>query len=76
MWVPLSATCPWSSTWIRSAWTMVESRCAMTMVVRPTMRWSSAAWIFRSLSVSSALVASSKSRIGASFRIARAMAMR
>ena len=36
----------------------------------------SAAWTWASLSVSSALVASSSSRIGASFRKARAMAMR
>ena len=48
----------------------------MRMVVRPAISRSSAACTCASLSVSSALVASSSSRIGAFFRKARAMAMR
>jgi hypothetical protein len=48
----------------------------MTMVVRPRMSASSAAWTARSLSVSRAEVASSRSSTGASLRIARAIAMR
>ena len=55
---------------------MVDSRCAITMVVRPCISASSAACTWRSDSVSSALVASSRIRIGAFFRIARAIAMR
>ena len=43
----------------------VDSRCAMTSVVRPTDNSSSACWTSRSLCASSALVASSRSRIGA-----------
>ncbi len=48
----------------------------MTSVVRPSISRSRASCTARSLSASSALVASSRSRIGASFRIARAMAIR
>ena len=61
---------------MRSQCSIVESRCAMTMVVRPRIRLASAVWIARSDSVSSAEVASSRIRIGASLRIARAIAMR
>mmetsp|Transcript_16859 Transcript_16859/g.46082 ORF Transcript_16859/g.46082 Transcript_16859/m.46082 type:complete len:219 (+) Transcript_16859:229-885(+) len=46
-----------------SAWRMVESRCATTTTVRPPMSESSAACTSFSLSVSSADVASSSSRI-------------
>ena len=48
----------------------------MTSVVRPRMSRAIAAWTRRSDSESSALVASSRSRIGASLRKARASAMR
>lgn len=41
----------------------VDSRCAMVTVVRPSLRRASAACTSRSLRVSSALVASSSSRI-------------
>ena len=54
----------------------VESRCAMMIVVRPTLSRSSASWTSRSDSLSSELVASSSSRIGGSLRIARAIATR
>ena len=54
----------------------VESRWAMTIAVRFASSDQSACWISASLSESSALVASSRIRIGASFRIARAMASR
>jgi hypothetical protein len=59
-----------------SAFSMVDSRCAITSVVRPFMTRSSAAWMWRSDSVSSADVASSRIRIGASFSSARAIARR
>ena len=49
---------------------------AMTIVVRPSHSVRSAFWIDCSDSESSAEVASSKRMIGASFRNARAMAMR
>ncbi len=61
---------------MRSQCSIVDSRCAITIVVRPCISSSSAAWISRSDSVSSAEVASSRIRIGASFRIARAIAIR
>ena len=68
-------------TTIRSALRMVESRWAITRVVRcpsapSPMSCSSEAWTSRSASASRALVASSRIRMGASFRKARAMAMR
>src|SRR6267378_4446856 len=53
---------------------MVESRCAITRQVRFSMSRSSARCTSRSLSVSSALVASSNNRIGASLSKARAIA--
>src|SRR4030088_364446 len=58
---PLSTICPRSSTQIRSAPMTVDSRCAMTIVVRPRIRLRSAAWTCRSDSLSSAEVASSSS---------------
>jgi hypothetical protein len=61
---------------MRSAFSTVASRCAMTIVVRPCISRSSADCTSVSLSASSAEVASSSSRIGASRRMARAMAMR
>ena len=52
---------------------MVESRCAITKVVRPFITSSSAALSLASVTASSALVASSRIRIGGSYRIARAL---
>src|SRR3990167_7240521 len=65
---------PWSNTRIRSAPRMVDSRWAITTVVRPTISSSMAAWTWRSVSTSRDEVASSSTRIGASARKARAMA--
>ena len=48
-----------------SASTIVLSRCAMAIVVRPAIRTLSAAWISASISLSTALVASSRIRSGA-----------
>ena len=61
---PRRSATPPSSTTIRSAPTTVASRCAMISVVRPAISRSSASCTMRSLSASSALVASSSSRIG------------
>src|ERR1700722_18217575 len=55
---------------------MVERRWAMTKTVRPVMRLFSALCTSISDSESSSEVASSRIRIGASFRSARAMARR
>ncbi len=51
-----------------SAFLMVERRCATTSVVRPLQSSSSACWIRISVVLSSALVASSKMRIGGFFK--------
>ena len=56
--------------------TVVESRCAMTNTVRPASSRSMASCTRRSLSVSSAEVASSRIRTGGSISSARAIAMR
>ena len=61
---------------ISSAPTMVESRCAITSVVRPVETRSSASWISFSVWLSSAEVASSSSKIGGPFRMVRAIATR
>ena len=45
-------------------------------VVRPTIRRSSASWMTASFSASTALSASSRTRMGASRRMARAIAIR
>ena len=74
--VPSSRSQPSSRTAMRSAWRMVERRWATTIVVRPTMSRPSASWTSRSDSLSSELVASSRMRMGASLRMARAMATR
>jgi hypothetical protein len=58
------------------AFSMVDRRWAMTRVVRLTVAVSRAAWMWRSDSVSSAEVASSRISSGASLRMARAMARR
>jgi hypothetical protein len=62
-WVPRSTMRPCSSTRIWSASITVDSRCAMTSVVRPRATRSSSAWIARSDFESSAEVASSKIRM-------------
>jgi hypothetical protein len=76
MWLPRSTISPWSSTMISSAPTMVESRWAITKVVRLRETLSSASWISFSVWLSSADVASSSNRMGGAFRIVRAMATR
>ena len=55
---------------------MVESRWAMTKVVRPCISWASPAWIMASDSESSELVASSRIRMRGSASSARAMESR
>ena len=60
----------------RSARRIVDSRCAITNVVRPASSVAIDAWISCSLSVSRLLVASSRIRICGCARIARAMASR
>ena len=60
----------------RSSARTVDSRCAMTIVVRPTISRSIASWISASDSESRLEVASSRIRIGASARNARAIATR
>ena len=62
---PCSTIRPCSNTRMRSAPRMVDRRWAMTMVVRPTISSSIAAWTSRSVSTSSDEVASSRTRIGA-----------
>ena len=75
-WVPRSTTRPASITRICSARRMVESRCAITNVVRPRMRWASPSWMSASDSESRLEVASSRIRMRGSARIARAMETR
>ncbi len=55
---------------------MVESRCAITMVVRPLQSSAIASCTYRSDSESSAAVASSSRMMGAFLISAHAMAMR
>ena len=64
---------PRSNTRIWSAWRTVESRWAMTKLVRPSSKWASASWIRRSVVLSTLAVASSRTRIGGFFSRARAM---
>jgi len=71
-WRPCAAISPQSITRIRSASRTVDSRCAITNVVRPRASRSSAASTARSASISSEAVGSSRMTIGASFRNARA----
>ena len=54
----------------------VDSRWAITTVVRPRLTSSSERWISCSVRVSSALVASSNSRIRGFLRMVRAIATR
>ena len=73
---PCSTIRPSARTTIRSiAWTVL-SRWAMTIVVRPFMASARAAWMCTSLSLSSAEVASSRTRRLASLSTARAIAIR
>ena len=75
MCVPCSTMSPCSMTRMRSASRMVESRWAMTKLVRPLRRLVMASWTSISVRVSTELVASSRmSRSGAE-RKARAMVM-
>ncbi len=74
--VPISAMRPASSARIRSARRTVDSRCAMTNVVRLRIRLASASCTSCSDSASSAEVASSSTSSGQSLRIARAIASR
>ena len=74
--MPVSATRPWSSTTIWSALRTVDSRCAMVIVVRPRASASNACCTARSVSVSSALVASSSTSTRGSRSRVRAIAMR
>ncbi len=67
---------PISMTMICVALRTVDRRCAIMMVVRACMRWSSAACTTRSLVVSSADVASSSSSTRGLRSSARAMATR
>ena len=55
---------------------MVDSRWAITKVVRPCISVLSAFWMRASVTESSALVASSRIRIGGFFSSARAIARR
>jgi len=75
-WVPRSTTSPASSTTISSALTTVDRRWAMTMVVRRSAIASSVDWISASVRLSSALVASSRIRIGGFLSSVRAIATR
>mmetsp|Transcript_3087 Transcript_3087/g.7536 ORF Transcript_3087/g.7536 Transcript_3087/m.7536 type:complete len:82 (+) Transcript_3087:2059-2304(+) len=59
-----------------SAFTMVDSRCAITIVVRPCRATSSASCTTFSDAASSALVISSANKIRGRFTSARAIAMR
>src|SRR5947209_3879740 len=73
---PSSQTRPACSTTIRSKLRKLDSRCAIAMTVRPPIKRSNAWRTASSESLSSAEVASSSRRIGASLRNARAMPMR
>ncbi len=74
--VPSSMMCPDSMTMIRSICLKVERRCAIAMTVLCVITLSSANCMACSLSLSSDDVASSSMRIGASFKIARAIPIR
>mmetsp|Transcript_23128 Transcript_23128/g.60436 ORF Transcript_23128/g.60436 Transcript_23128/m.60436 type:complete len:223 (-) Transcript_23128:694-1362(-) len=71
---PRSTISPALSTTISSACTTVLSRCAMTSEVLLWHTRSSDSWIARSVSVSSAEVASSSMTTSGRFRMVRAMA--
>ena len=75
-WVPCSTISPRSNTRIRSRLRTVDSRCAITIEVRPFISRSIACWIRPSDSESRLEVASSRISTGASARNARASATR
>src|SRR4030095_4675892 len=75
-WLPSSTMRPWSKTRMRSSSRTVDRRWAMTSVVRPRIRLCMASWIKASDSLSRLEVASSRIRIGALARNARASATR
>ena len=74
--MPRAAIPPSSSTTISSASAIVESRWAITNVVRPAITSRSAALIACSVEASTEEVASSRIRIRGSLSSARAIAMR
>mmetsp|Transcript_6156 Transcript_6156/g.21640 ORF Transcript_6156/g.21640 Transcript_6156/m.21640 type:complete len:356 (-) Transcript_6156:151-1218(-) len=74
--LPFSTSSPRAMTHMLSAPTIVLSLCAIAIDVRPTMSLSSASCTTFSLSLSSALVASSSSRMRGFFSTALAMATR
>lgn len=69
---PRSTNSPSFNTRISSAWMIVESRWATIIVVRSVHTCDKAAWIFRSVCVSSDDVASSSSTMAGDFKIVRA----
>ncbi|KVI05652.1 Protein of unknown function DUF1602, partial [Cynara cardunculus var. scolymus] len=71
---PCSATFPFSITAMESDFCMVDSRCATTTQVLPTIIFSNASCTRFSDALSSALVASSNRRIAGFLSIARASA--
>ena len=74
--VPCSTIAPWSRTMSRSMAAMVDRRWAIATTVLPRISPGRVSWMAASTSESSALVASSSSRIGASLSITRASATR
>mmetsp|Transcript_18520 Transcript_18520/g.24122 ORF Transcript_18520/g.24122 Transcript_18520/m.24122 type:complete len:165 (+) Transcript_18520:134-628(+) len=72
--VPCSTTAPLSMTTIKSAWRTVLSLWATSKVVRPCAACKRSSITAASVSASRAEVASSHSKIGASFKMALAMA--
>jgi len=74
--LPRSTISPSLRTRISSAWITVDSRCATTMVVLSAQTLFRAAWMFLSVCVSNALVASSSRTIAGDFSSVRAMATR
>ena len=75
-WSPSSTISPLSRTSIRSICAIVDNLWAMAITVFPFIIFFKVSWIWVSISLSRALVASSKSRIGAFFRITRANVIR
>jgi len=72
-WVPCSTMCPPSITKITSASRMVDSRWAITKLVRPCRSDAIACWMSTSVLVSTELVASSRMRTAGRARKARAI---
>ena len=74
--VPDSTISPWFTTTIFDALRIVDKRCAITNTVLSCIKFSMARWTTASDLLSRADVASSKIKIGAFFKNARAMATR